>query len=40
MSLIADLDLIAGSGKSPWHRASALSKMLLAFTLVALAIAF
>lgn len=40
MSLIADLDLIAGSGRSPWHRASALSKMLLALTLVALAIAF
>lgn len=40
MSLIADLDVIAGSGRSPWHRASALSKMLLALTLVSLALVF
>jgi cobalt/nickel transport system permease protein len=40
MSLISELDGIAGSGRSPWHRASALSKMLLALTLLSLAIAF
>ncbi|MFI5371192.1 MAG: CbiQ family ECF transporter T component [Candidatus Eisenbacteria bacterium] len=39
MSALAQIDYQASTGRSPWHRASALSKLLLALLLVASAIA-
>lgn len=39
MNLIGQVDLIASAGRTPWHRASALSKMLLALALIVAAIA-
>jgi energy-coupling factor transporter transmembrane protein EcfT len=39
INTLAQIDLIANRGRSPWHAASALAKLLLAAALVALSIA-
>lgn len=39
INTLAQIDLIASSGRSPWHRASALAKLLLALLAVGLALA-
>lgn len=39
INTLAQVDLLASSGRSPWHRASALSKLLLAALTLGLAIA-
>jgi cobalt/nickel transport system permease protein len=38
INTLAQIDFLASAGRSPWHRASALSKMLLAAGLVLLAV--
>jgi cobalt/nickel transport system permease protein len=39
INTIAQIDLLASSGRTPWHRASALAKLLLAALLIGLAVA-
>lgn len=38
MNAIAGIDYFASAGRTPWHRASALGKLLLALTLIAVAV--